>query len=58
MKAYRKALLNVEEFVLNADIASASDPNTDIDVHGQQGGGGLNTVGVEFEIVANGNDEI
>lgn len=56
MKAYRKALLEVEEFVLNADIASASDP--DVNLHGQQNTGGLDTVGVEFEIVANGNDEI
>ncbi len=55
MKAYRKALLNVEEFVLNADIANASDV---VDLHGQHNSSGLDTVGVEFEIVANGNDEI
>jgi len=56
MKDYRKALLEVEEFVLNADIASASDPDEEIGGSGTVSG--LSAAGVEFEIVANGNDEI
>ena len=55
MKAYKKAALEVEEFILNADIADASESST------VKNGGGtavLDTVGVEFVIEANGNDEI
>lgn len=56
MKAYNKAVLEVEEFVLNADIAEASVPSSE-DIGGGFGGGSM-SAGVEFEILTNGNDEI
>ena len=51
MKAYNKAVLEVEEFILNADIADTS-------VKQAGGVGGLDAIGTEFVIEANGNDEI
>ena len=59
MRAYVKAVLEVEEFILNADIADASTSETETEqIGGGGGGGGLASVGVEFEIGLNGNDEI
>ena len=55
MKAYNKAVLEVEEFILNADIADASESTT---VKNAGGVGGLDAIGTEFVIEANGNDEI
>ena len=58
MKAYNKAVLAVEEFVLNADIAEASVPESEsTSINGGGGNQGL-AAGIEFEILANGNDEI
>ncbi|HBL40604.1 MAG TPA: hypothetical protein DDY98_03150 [Ruminococcaceae bacterium] len=61
MKAYKKAALEVEEFILNADIATGSETTTNDpskSVSQQIGGGGLQAAGIEFEIAANGNDEV
>ncbi len=55
MKGYKKAALEVEEFILNADIADASETVT---VKQQAGDVVMDTAGVEFVIEANGNDEI
>lgn len=72
MKKYEQAKLEIEEFLLNADIATASAPGTtsgggggestsdagtSATVGGQQGGG-LLSAGIEFELGLNGNDEI
>ena len=56
MKDYNEAVLEVEEFILNADIADASN-STEVGHGGGEGtipGIGGNGTGVEFEI----NDEI
>lgn len=57
MKAYNKAVLEVEEFILNADIADASESES-VSVTQSGGTGSLDAIGTEFVIEANGNDEI
>ena len=51
MKAYNKAVLEVEEFIPNADIAASEEIGSGSGVSGL-------SAGTEFEIAVNGNDEI
>ena len=60
MKAYNKAVLAAEEFIPNTDIADGSESESTTRKVSSQGEPPviIDSVGVEFEIGLNGNDEI